>query len=163
VFDFVSRKIVMICLTRTIKHSLFTYHSFSLSVLLGSKLSSVLRLLCLHLGLSLLLLRDLLGVELVGELLSVHSGADKQHGADHANGASEEDQVVGGGGRSGINTKLKVGPPVESLEDVEEDEHAHDLHPVLPGVLVHLLVVTRVGSEVRRCLLTLGEVLLVDH
>ena len=47
-----------------------------------------------------------------------------------------------------MNTKLEVGPPMETLEDVEKEHHSYDLEPVLHIILVNVLIIRISGREV---------------
>ena len=64
-------------------------------------------------------LRDLLGVVLVGQLLLVHSSTCDEHATNDDHGKCEANEVVNSGTLSLVNAKGKVSPPVEGVEAIE--------------------------------------------
>ena len=114
-------------------------------------------------GLSLFFLRDFLNVELVSKLLGINFGSKNEHDSDYDNGATKNDQVVCGRHFSGMNTKLEVGPPMETLEDVEKEHHSYDLEPVLHIILVNVLIISISGREVGTVLLGLSKCSSLSH
>ena len=77
----------------------------------------------------------------MGQLELVNGGSENDHTCNDAYRRAKRDQVIHGGARRVGNTQREIGPPMESIPAIEQQEHAHDLHPVLPCVLVHILVV----------------------
>lgn len=114
-------------------------------------------------GLSLFFLRDFLNVELVSKLLGVNFGSKNEHDSDYDDGTTENDQVVCGRHFCGMSTKLEVGPPMETLEDVEKNEHSYDLEPVLHIILVNGLIVRISGREVGTVFLGLSKCSSLSH
>jgi len=86
--------------------------------------------------LPLVLLRDLLHIELVGQFLFVNSGSENEHDSNHEHGGGKDNQVVISGCSGVMNSKFKVSPPMETLEDVEKDYHSKDLKPIVPSVFI---------------------------
>ena len=114
-------------------------------------------------GFSLFFLRDFLNVELVSKLLGVNFSSKNEHNSDYDDGATENDQVVSGRHSRGMNTELEVGPPVETLEDVEKNEHSYDLEPVLHIILVNGLIIRVSGREVGTVFLGLSKCSSLSH
>ena len=110
----------------------------------------------LLLSLSLLLLGDLLDVELVGKLLLVNSGTKDKHDGDDDDCGTEDAQVIDCGALGVVDSQLKIGPPMETLEAVEQKEHTNDLEPVGHVVFVN-------GSALSYVTLISGEVSTVFH
>ena len=93
--------------------------------------------LLLHLSQLLLRLRDLFLVELVRELVRIDVGANAQHEPNDYHCRQKYDEVVNGGGKSVMGAQLKIGPPMQTLHEIEEPQHAENLKPVARGILVH--------------------------
>lgn len=90
---------------------------------------------------SLLLLEDLLLPELVGGLLSVNNGSEIEHDEDDHNSGGEDNQVVHCRCTGIVDSELEIGPPMERLENVKQEEHTKNHGPVATGVLVDILVI----------------------
>lgn len=96
---------------------------------------------------------DLFNVEFVSHLLLVDSSTEKEHDSDNANGEHEDGDIVESGVFSVGKTELKYGPPVEGVEEIEQDKHTNDLEPVVKVILVDFLVISVVLGEICAILL----------
>ena len=73
----------------------------------------------------------------MSKFLFVNSGTENKHNSNDENCGGEDKQIVVGRGSWVVNTKLKVSPPMETLEDVEEDQHTNNFNPIAWSVLVN--------------------------
>ena len=48
-----------------------------------------------------------------------------------------------------MHSELEISPPMESLEQIEQQEHSDDLEVVLHIVLVNSLIVSLISGEIR--------------
>ena len=96
----------------------------------------------LLLSLSLLLGGDALDVVLVSGLEGIHHVSEDDHDCDDDDCRQENQQVVSGRSVSLVGSQFEVCPPVEGLEQVEKQEHAHNLDPVFRGVLVDSRIIS---------------------
>jgi hypothetical protein len=111
-------------------------------------------------GLSLLFFGNLLNEELMSDLLLVDDGSESEHASNNTEGETEDDEVVDSGGFSLCDSEFKVGPPMETIEQIKEHEHGDDLYPVSSVVLIDVLLVSGVLGEVSTVLLRFSKVFL---
>ena len=90
----------------------------------------------------------------MGDLLGIDFSTNHEHDSNNNDCGTENAQVINCGCLCIKDTEREVGPPMESLEDVENGEHADNLEIVLDGVLVDKWIIAVIHVEV--CTLFLG-------
>ena len=72
----------------------------------------------------------------MGQFLLVNSGTEDEHNSNYEHSGGKDNQIVISGSGWVMDSKFKVSPPMETLEDVEKNHHKNDLNPIHWGVLI---------------------------
>mgnify|MGYP003331365911 CR=1 FL=1 len=132
-----------------LRGSAFLGHGF-LELLLSVDIGLLLLLGLLHIA--SFAFEDSSAKELVLSLGLVRTGTRHEHASSHKAGGSEDGNGVDSELGSVLDTELEASPPVEGVESPEEDKGEDNTEVVLPGVLVHTLIVAGLDGVVSETL-----------
>jgi hypothetical protein len=97
----------------------------------------------------------------MGHLSLVDTSSYEEHDSNNDHCDNEDAQVIGSLNLSVCKTKLKVGPPMEGIENVEQSEHAYNLEPVFKVIFVDGFIISFIYGEVSTVFLGLSELILL--